>query len=192
METTRDAKRRETAERVIATADRLFRSAGFEETSIREIAAASGVSTGTVMAVGEKNALLIAGFDRRIASIHEDRAPRPVSARDALADRVVALFDPFVTLFTGDPELSRRYGAILVSGQHRSIVFTELSERLLRELEDVLREDAEADAEPLATSLYFAYLGRLFTWPETTDQDGLRTSLHRIVSAICAHARGRK
>ncbi|MFV0435105.1 MAG: TetR/AcrR family transcriptional regulator [Leucobacter sp.] len=197
--TMRDEQKRETASKVLAEADRLFRVRGFAETTVREIATSCGVSTGTVMAVGDKNALLVACFDQRIRKIHEARSvPQGRSSPVPLAEQIVSLLTPFLELFTEHPLLARAYGAILVSGRHESVVFTDLAKLLIGEIAGLLRSagspqrDGDGDvserrAASLAESIYFAYIGRLFTWlpADHGDATALQNSLHRIVSAVC-------
>ncbi len=62
-----------TTQRVLATADRLFREDGFAATTVRRIAAEADVSVGTVMGVGDKDGLLIAIVDQWIAAVHAAR-----------------------------------------------------------------------------------------------------------------------
>lgn len=186
--TMRDERRQETVAKVLDGAGELFRRQGFAEATIRDIAAVSGVSIGTVISVGGKDALLLATFDRLIKDIHDSRAP--AAADGSRVDRIAALFDPFIDLFTGDPVLARAYASVLVAGEHDSVVFTELSGILVAEIEAVLRDAEPADREETsarAESIYFAYIGRLFTWPSGDDGDvaELRRSLRRAVAAIC-------
>lgn len=57
------SRRRTTETTVLAEAGRLFASQGLEGTSVRDIAAAAGVSVGTVVSVGTKNELFIASME---------------------------------------------------------------------------------------------------------------------------------
>nr|WP_237536400.1 TetR/AcrR family transcriptional regulator [Streptomyces sp. SID5785] len=150
----------------MAAAAALFGEHGFASTTVRDIAAEAGVSVGTVMAVGDKAAILVELFDRRIAALHSARAgrpPRPTSGARP-ADDVLALFAPFVEAFTADAELARHYAAALVSGRHRAGVFDELAGVLRREIADVLTGHGfpPARAERAATAVHLAYLGTLF------------------------------
>jgi len=63
----RSAQRDDTHARVVAAANAQFLEHGFTDTTIRDIATAAGVSTGTVMIVGDKRALLVKVFDGLIA-----------------------------------------------------------------------------------------------------------------------------
>lgn len=173
---------------VLIGADELFRTKGFAATTVRDIAATCGVSVGTVMSVGDKEALLVAAFDQRIAQIHASR-PVPEHGSTLAREALLELLDPFLELFTAHPSLSRAYGAILVSGKHESTVFTELAGALRNEISRVLRSTglSETRAASLAESIYFAYIGRLFTWTgdESEDAAELRGDLRRLISAIC-------
>lgn len=186
--TSREAQRRETVENVLVGAGELFRTRGFAATTVRDIATACGVSIGTAMSVGDKESLLIADFERRIAQIHASR-PVPEHGSTPAREALLELLDPFLELFTAHPALSRAYGAVLVSGKHESTVFTELAGALRNEISRVLRSTglSATRASVLAESIYFTYIGRLFTWTGDRPEDapGLRTDLHRLISAIC-------
>jgi AcrR family transcriptional regulator len=58
----REARARRTREHVVATAGRLFAERGYAGTSMRQIAAAAGVSLETVTQAGRKADLLLAAF----------------------------------------------------------------------------------------------------------------------------------
>lgn len=188
----RNEQRLETAAKVLASASTLFRTQGFATTTIRDIAADCGVSVGSVIAVGDKNALLVASFDQLIKKIHDERA-RGIGAIEGIPveERIADLFNPFVEIFMEHPGLARVYGSILVAGEQQSIIFTELSRTLLHEISAVLTSDLSSDEEEalqLAESIYFAYIGRLFTWPSSDigSQSALKQDLQRIVATICA------
>lgn len=190
MVSQREQQRLETAAAVLAAADELFFTRGFAETTIREIAEACGVSVGTVMAVGDKAALLVAVFDERIRQVHAQREDS-VGRVDELAcvDDISHQLEPFVTLFTSRPTLAREYASILVGGNHRSVVFTELATLLIREISAILISSSRATEEratAIAEAVYFGYLGRLFTWPADADKDAdrLRQELRRLIVII--------
>lgn len=187
MSEARETQRRETESRVLEAAGELFQTKGFAVTTVRDIAASAGVSTGTVMSVGDKNALLVACFDRRIDEIHRRRTEDSLADSAGVAEQITALVGPFVELFTSDPELSRTYGSVLVSGHTESSIFTELASVLISEIETVVHSAGMPNAHALAESIYFAYIGRLFTWSAKNDHDPeqLKQSLNRIVASIC-------
>lgn len=176
----REAARRETETRVLAAADTLFRERGFADTTIRDIATSAGVSAGTVIAVGDKGALLVAIFDRLIAEEHQKR-PRIVPAGPAV-ERIVSLLDPFIELFTSRAELARAYASLLVAGSHTSTVFTELAATLITELRETL--DAEDDA--LAAAIHRIYLGTLFMWAASGSDNAsaMKDDLRHTLAAL--------
>ncbi|MGH3429697.1 MAG: TetR/AcrR family transcriptional regulator [Mycobacteriales bacterium] len=194
----RSAKREATRQKVLAAAERLFRAQGFRVTRIRQIAADAGVSTGTVMAVGDKDALLVAIFDGWIASVHRGRdaghgADRAFPAVTAAVGDVLDLFEPFIAYFTLDPELSREYAAVIVRGNHKSAIFQNLALALITELEAVLSRSAltRADAARGARVVYLAYLGLLTTAASGAieTQDAI-DQLRQVVSFVVPHPGG--
>lgn len=165
------AERREaTRNTVLASAERLFREQGFGATTIRQIAADAQVSTGTVMAVGDKDALLVALFDGWIAAVHRDRSgvrdsTGPSLAPAAAVREIMGLVEPFIEYFALDREVSREYAAIIVRGNHESTIFENLALTLIAELGAVLSRTGltPAEADRGARVVYFAYLGILMT-----------------------------
>ncbi|WP_306189647.1 MULTISPECIES: TetR/AcrR family transcriptional regulator [unclassified Streptomyces] len=189
----RREQREATRERVLGVAERLFAARGFESTTVREIAADAGVSVGTVMAVGDKAAILVELFDRRISALHRAREergePRPTApAPGTLVEEILALFAPFVDLFTSDLDLARHYAATLVTGKHRAGVFDELAAVLRREIGDVLARAGFAPeaAARGASAIHLAYLGTLFVAAGTggADVSGPIEDLVRVVEFI--------
>lgn len=191
----RREQREETRRKVLATADALFRRHGFAATTVRQIATEAGVSVGTVMSVGDKHQLLVDNVDGWIADRHAQHHP----ADDApprgstLPDQVLAIFEPFIAYFDSDRELSREYGAIIVRGRHTSSIFGELDERLGTDLVGVLIRGGATpeDAESAATTIYFAYLGVLFSSapaPVGAERDHLRAVITFVIRSITQEA----
>lgn len=174
---TRSELKEITHEKVMAAASELFAAHGYRETTVRDIAARAEVSVGSVMAVGDKQALLVAIFDRAIAAIHQGRIannPSPPTEVDSEAERVTRLVDPFLGLFTDRIDLAREYGAILMSGNHDSVLFGELADALQAEIAEEARSvGLDSDAtDAAAKTAYFAYLGTLFFWAARGSTQG--------------------
>lgn len=154
-----------TRARVLAAADRSFRARGFAGTTVRGVAADAGVSVGTVMGVGDKDALLIAIVDDWIAAVHADREPAAelpsLTPREATV-RLVEVVRPFITYFNADGDLSREYAAVLARGTHRSRTFGDLGDELQADFEQVFAAAGCTDAGAAARTLYFVYIGLLF------------------------------
>jgi len=189
MAQTRVELREATRERVLAAADRLFRERGFEAATVRNIADASGMSVGSVMAVGDKNGLLVQIFDGLIEAGHE--RPTPDSGDDAsCAWRIVDLVRPFVSLFASRQDLSRVYASIQVSGKEPSPLFSRLAVLLVDDIAAAILRHGCTPVEavaPTAQAIYFAYIGTLFSWSArpTIDENELTDSLHATFAAIC-------
>ncbi|GAB3128487.1 hypothetical protein GCM10027289_07820 [Tsukamurella serpentis] len=161
----RGAAKADTRARVLAAADRSFREHGFAGTTVRGIAAAAGVSVGTVMSVGDKDALLIGIVDEWIAAVHAGRAqgaPPAALTRAEAAVRLQETVRPFVSYFGADGDLSREYAAVLARGRHRSRTFGDLADDLRAEFEAILRAAGVHDPGGAARTLYLVYIGMLF------------------------------
>lgn len=183
-----------TQARVLKAAMQLFQERGFSATTIRGIAELAGVSTGTVMTVGDKNTLLVQVFDTMIAGEHAQRAGSPtrltVDSLDSCVERLIALVQPFVAMFTDNPELARAYASILISGTHSSSLFTKLAAQLVEEFATAITEHgctSPVDADARAKALYAAYVGALFTWSagNMDDSHSLTKNLRTLFATIC-------
>jgi AcrR family transcriptional regulator len=181
--------RETTRRRVLEAAERLFREYGYAATTVRRIAAEAGVSAGTVVGVGEKDALLIAIVDEWIGAVHAARAaapsdPGPISAAEA-ADRVVAVVAPFVGYFQADGDLSREYAAVLARGRHPSRVFGDLADALVGEFEAILCSARHPNPGAGARAVYYVYLGILFSASGgALDADAARDRLTEAVGQL--------
>ncbi|GAA4842046.1 hypothetical protein GCM10023221_19970 [Luteimicrobium xylanilyticum] len=196
MVPTRQEMRAETHARVVAAASRLFLERGYRATTVRDVAAAAGVSVGTVMTVGDKDALLVATFDALIGELQD--APRPApdaGSRDArpddVTDAVLAVVDPFLSLFATHLDLAREYGAILMSGRHPGGVFGDLVPGFLARIQAALEHSPDHPSDPAAAArtIYLAYLGSLFAWAGggTPNADAAREALRDVVTFV-AHS----
>lgn len=188
-----EAKER-TRQHVLQAAWGHFETAGYEKTTIRDIAAAANVSVGSVMAVGDKASLLVQTFDAMIAAEHQGN-DRAAATGDNCAERCRSLVTPFVTLFATHAPLARHYGAILLAGNHHSRIFTDLAAMLQREFRAAVNACGCAPT-PLAAhqrtkAFYFAYLGALFSWASANQLDAnlLDRTLAELFSAICPNAK---
>lgn len=164
----RNRQKEATRQRVLTAADALFREIGFDATTIRSIAASAQVSVGTVMAVGDKNAILVAVYDEWIADVHRQRSVAgraDVSAQDNAPAEVLGLFLPFLEHFARDTALSRVYASIIVGGRVDSEIFRSLGLALTDEIEQTLRRAGHDSTRAVqgAQVIYFAYLGMLMS-----------------------------
>ena len=195
----RGEKRDATRRKVLAAAETLFREHGFAATAIRQIASTAQVSVGTVMAVGDKDALLVAVFDEWIAEVHRQRSlspppDEPLAPADAVPV-VLDLFVPFVAYFLQDQELSREYAAVIVRGKRGSDIFGGLAVTLVAELEATFRRAGlnADDAGRGARTVYFAYLGLLLTAGNQASVGGSEVDqLREVIELVLDRAHNRQ
>lgn len=186
VHTDRDRRRVQTRTRIIDTAQRLFMAEGFQATTVRKIAAEAGVSVGSVMAVGDKDSLLLIAFDRWIGAVHEKRAAAgPPLAEDPIRN-VGDVVQPFLDLFASRSALAREYGAILARGTHDTAVFGDLATTLMEEFEQVAQAaGAGGRASAIARVLYYGYLGLLrATAVVGEDPRAVRGGLEDIAATV--------
>lgn len=194
----RTMARAETEHKVLCAAQELFDEHGYTDATIRDIACRAKVSVGTVMSVGDKEALLVQIFDQLIEAEHQHRTS--ITA-EGCVERCLELVRPFLTVFVERLDLARVYASILLSGRHSSEVFQALGERLIQEFEDAITSAEAGYSHPraIAKALHAAYIGTLFIWastpntPNTTDtpntpnqnlnvEEHLRTHFTTIIS----------
>lgn len=192
VQSTRSQQRGRTREQVIAAAQALFRRDGFRAATVRGIAAEAGVSVGTVMGVGDKDALLLACYDRWIGDVHAEPPAGDVAvtqiAELTVPQRIGAVVAPFVALFDGDQVLAREYGSILARGTHQTEVFTSLAVALNDSFEEIYRAGGLGDrAAAAGRATYLAYLGLLMATSATgAEMSGFRAQLEDVAATLIA------
>lgn len=179
-------RRENTRARIIDTAQQQFVDHGFEGATIRGIAAATGVSLGSVMSVGDKDTLLLISFDRWIGAVHAERATSSLALSDDPIRDVGDIVQPFLDLFSTRAELSREYCAILARGKHDTAVFGELAVMLRNEFEQVAVGAGIGEEAPRAARvLYSSYLGLLLAASAAGDDPTVvRDGLEDIAATV--------
>jgi len=154
-----------TRQRVLASAEEAFRRGGYEAATIRQIAATAGVSVGTVISVGDKDALLLAVFDGWIEAVHASRMASDEKTEPNPSQEILQLVTPFLNHFAHDWSLARQYAAIIVRGAHETPIFRGLASTLVAEIAAVLQRAGwtEAGSHRAADAIYLSYLGLLMT-----------------------------
>lgn len=194
MATLREASRLQTRRRVLDAAAELFERRGFAATTIRAIAEAGGVSVGSVMAVGDKDALLVQIFDDLVARGQDSATPPDATDDPDTVARLLDLVRPFVTIFTAHPDLARTYASILVSGRHDSRLLDELAGLLIARMTvtiDPMTDPATASSNAIARAAYLAYVGTLFSHAATgSDDPAVLTAELRTTFAVICGPRG--
>ncbi|RBP62255.1 TetR family transcriptional regulator [Brevibacterium sanguinis] len=205
-------RRLRTEERILTAAGDLFLDLGYRATTVREIAKRAEVSTGRVMAAGDKDVLLVRCFDRWIAGLQSGRYSPPqrwsgrasdvegherlrgasaLAATSAVHQHLLEIFLPFLEFFAAHEDLSRDYAAALMRVRGRPQVFdvlaADLQEKLSSNLISIgINEDY---ARASAAVLYDSYLGIVFRWGASDlGFDEAVAALSRIV-AFHTHVR---
>ncbi len=115
----RQEGQRERERRVKAVAFQLFVTRGYAGTSVRDIAGAAGVSTGTVRNVGDKASLFLLVMEEAATSTALDYwtaiAQTPPSRERSLAAEVMEYFDAQLDIAEAHPQLFRDYWAAYVA-----------------------------------------------------------------------------
>ncbi|QNQ90918.1 TetR family transcriptional regulator [Corynebacterium poyangense] len=192
MVSTRAEAREATRRAVLDAASQLFDARGFHATTIRDIAHKAGVSVGTVMAAGDKEALLVELFDGLIEERQQEIDAQPPHANSRRVADIVAVVAPFVDLFEERRQLAQTYASILVGGRHSSVVFTDLARRLIEVFKQILTAGGwftPSDASQRAQALHAAYVGSLFMWAATPERSAADfiDQLYKVFAAICSY-----
>ncbi|GAA4641908.1 hypothetical protein GCM10023197_04780 [Gordonia humi] len=184
VQSNRERQREQTRERVVDCAQRRFAAHGFSATTVRQIAADAGVSVGTVMGVGDKDALLVAAFDGWIGAVHAGRGP--VAPAGDPVTRIGEVVQPFLDIFDADIALARDYGAVLARGGRSSEVFGALAQALQADFAEVFADAGFGDdAGPAGRAVYLAYLGLVMTSAATGgDAASIRADLEAVAAVL--------
>jgi AcrR family transcriptional regulator len=102
----RERKKSERRARITAAASRIFREKGYEDATLREIAASADVGTGTIFSYArDKRELLMLVINDELSAV-ADEAFRTVP--DApLLDQLLHVFTPRLTFWARDPNIAR-------------------------------------------------------------------------------------
>jgi AcrR family transcriptional regulator len=159
------------ASRVRSSALELFRTRGFDATSVRDIAAAAGVSVGTVahldkatlfLDVMEENAFaLVGGALERLSS-------EQVGTSLTLAAEIWGVFEPSLTQIVENPELTRAYliaylradGAHATSAGQIDVICAGIAARCVQHSGG---EPGAAEALLAASAIYAVFFAATFT-----------------------------
>jgi len=98
---------------VRSAAGELFRTRGFDATSVRDIASAAGVSVGTVALAGDKATLFLDVMEENAFALVGGALKRlsgePVGTSLTLAAEIWGVFEPSLTRIAENQELTRAY-----------------------------------------------------------------------------------
>ena len=152
----------------------LFVARGFEATTVRQIAAEAGVSTGTVMSFGSKSTLLLELFDDAIADRIGTEPPPSDDGVDGAVEAVWACYRPYFDFFGSQPVLARSYASVLFSGSVRQpAALGDQATQFNAYVAQVIAQRCQCarveDAHRAADAIFAAYLHTLMRW--ATDLD---------------------
>ncbi len=194
----REASKHETRQLILSAARRLFAQKGMEESTIRDIARAAGVSPASVVVhFKSKTALLEEALNRDIeAALTELTATMP--AGPGLLDRLMHLAKGFFRLYDRNRNLYRaliRHTVFEPAADTPNI--TQVSDLYLRYLASLVEEGRdrglvkpEVDPALAAGALFSLYIGALillFRRPEMTVDmvaDGLAAMTQQYLTGI--------
>ena len=190
--TRRDRHKQERLDRIRAAAWDLFRTQGYEHTTIRQISERADVAVGTVNVLGgSKASLLITLFQGVIENrLREFR----VDAEAPLEDRLYDCLNFFLCFYEDQPDLARHFMRETMYGDRTP---EERREELARIdalmglisgwlIQEQRAGRARADAEPLlfAQTVFALYLLTLQSWlAGFSPLDDLRGTLRRGLQA---------
>ncbi|MGK3203527.1 TetR/AcrR family transcriptional regulator [Amycolatopsis sp. MEPSY49] len=189
----RSARARQTRANVVAAAGRLFAERGYAGTSMRQIAAAAGVSLETVTQTGRKADLLLAAFrdgfagnpdavnlDGLVGRGRLEELPEMVARLAAGVRRSLPIWRAFTTAAMADPAVAAVRAELVVA--RRAEIVARLEEA------GVPASDRLADAIGLLTSHEaYDHLTGVCGWPHedyvTWATEAIRTQLAGALGA---------
>jgi AcrR family transcriptional regulator len=155
---------------VRSAAGELFRTRGFDATSVRDIAAAAGVSVGTVALVGDKATLFLDVMEENafalVGGALERLSGEPVGTT-TLAAEIWGVFEPSLTRIAENPELTRAYliaylradGAHAISAGQVDVICAGLAARCVQHSGG---EPGASEALPAASAIYAVFFTATF------------------------------
>ncbi len=180
-------KAEETRERILDAALKLFRERGFDETTMRDIAAAAGVATGAAYYYFRSKEELVMAFYVRTAEEARDIIPSEIAKSRDLRKRIQSIIDLKLQQFAEHRRLMVALVRIGIDPQHPLSPFGEETQTMRDESIEFFRL-AIADAKPsvpkdlaadLPRLLWLYLMGVILFWifDESRDQRKTRVLL---------------
>lgn len=176
----RSEGRMERLDAVHRAAAELFRTQGYDATTIRQIAGRAGVSTGTVMSAGDKATLLLEVITQSI----DDLMPAGVRTGAPAADLVWGCYEPYFSFYAANPELSRPYAAILLGSPDRQFPALgaqakEFNALVAGQIRASMPAVDSGSATATAEALFAVYIFSLVLWASGSADLGGATAVLR-------------
>ena len=177
------AKAEETRERILDAALRLFRERGFDETTMRDIAAEAEVATGAAYYYFRSKEELVVAFYVRTAEEAREIVPKLLGRSGDLRKRLRALIDLKLKQFADDRRLLLAIARIGVDPSHSLSPFAKETEPMRSESIDSFRQAVEgSDArisrdlqKDLPQLLWLYQMGILLYWIFDESPGQMRT-----------------
>jgi AcrR family transcriptional regulator len=147
------AKAEETRERILDAALRLFRERGFDETTMRDIAAEAEVATGAAYYYFRSKEELVMAFYSRTAEEARAIVPRLLARSGDLRKRLRALIDLKLEQFADDRGLLLALVRIGIDPSHRLSPFGKETEPMRNESIDSFRDALEGSDARISRDL---------------------------------------
>lgn len=201
----RERNKRDKRDRIVAAADELFRSQGFDETTGRQICERAGIGTGTLfLYVRDKRELLFLIFEPLAAEAFRS-TPADLGARETLAGGLLRLFGAFFDLYGRHPVLARLFMQELFfrpdPGPGMTALNAELRRRIERLVEQArqrgaVRSDVPSLAVAATMSAHYVYWLQLWIGLAAVSQRealaGLRRALDLAIEGVAARPGGKR
>ena len=180
---TRTLKAEETRERILDAALSLFRERGFDETTMRDIAAEAEVATGAAYYYFSSKEDLVMGFYVRTAEEAREIVPKLLARSGDLRKRLRALIDLKLEQFADDRRLLLALARIGIDPKHNLSPFAKETEPMRLESIDAFRQAVEgADAKisrdlqkDLPQLLWLYQMGIILFWIFDESPQQMRT-----------------
>jgi len=168
----REQNKLEKRERIRAAAEKLFQKQGYDATTVRQVADAAGVASGTVFLYArDKEDLLFLVMHERLKET-SDRALATVPKKARLVDAWAHVFGQLYEMYDGSEALSRPFVRLLpgARGMNADLV-NALTQTFIQRLALLVQEaqgrgEVRADVEPFQAAVvaFGLYFTTLMTW----------------------------
>jgi AcrR family transcriptional regulator len=181
---------------ILETALGLFRERGFEKTTMRDIASASGLSLGAAYHYFPSKEALVLAYYHRVQERHEEEARLALAGLSELSLRLRAVMSTKLELLQGDQRLLRAILQTMLGADPSLSVFSaetrDVRHQSLAIFEEALVcEEVPEEARPLfSRALWMLHLGMLLYFVNDTSagQEKTRQFVNGSVELIAKMA----